>query len=286
MSDASAVKQVADHLKQRIKDTKLDVPLLPETASKVVTLSQDPESDATELAQLIQADPTLAGHVMRIANSAAYTPSASLVSLQQAITRLGMNLISEIALAASISSKMFSAPGFSSHIDQIWRHALATALWGKEVARAARRSVEATFLCGLLHSIGKPVALQEISDICAKEGLTLSEDEVMKITEHYHFHIALAVLEEWGMPQIVKDVVKCLGQCAKTGSCQGGSAEQANMVRAGDLLASHTEDSEALNLETLIAADAFAELNIYDDEIELILNRADSIKGTMEAMLG
>ena len=71
----------------------IQVPLLPEVANKVVTLSQNPESDAIQLAQLIQSDPSLAAHVMRIANSAACTPTASLVSLQQAITRLGMNLI-------------------------------------------------------------------------------------------------------------------------------------------------------------------------------------------------
>jgi HD-like signal output (HDOD) protein len=65
----------------------LDVPMLPETANKVMALTQDPESNAQQLSAVIQSDPTIAGHVMRIANSSAYTPNSNLASIQQLIAK-------------------------------------------------------------------------------------------------------------------------------------------------------------------------------------------------------
>ena len=43
-------------LKATIQQGKIEVPVLPETAHQVMTLIQDPESDAAQLASIIQSD--------------------------------------------------------------------------------------------------------------------------------------------------------------------------------------------------------------------------------------
>ena len=286
MSQAPALsetaKHIADQLQARIEQRQLDVPMLPEVAGKVVTLSQDPESDASKLAQLIQSDQALAGHVMHIANSAAYSPNASMVSLQQAITRLGMNLISDIALAASISAKMFKAPGYEKHINGIWRHALATALWGKEIARVCRRNVEATFLCGLLHSIGRPVALQSILDLADKAGLDISENDVKQLEDQYHTSVGVAVAQHWGMPQIVCESIEFFHHYHDAHLAK----EQTTMINGGAVLATHLLSPDQLSAAELIDLPILADLNLYEDEIATLMEKKDDIKSTMEAMLG
>lgn len=278
---SQGIEQIAAVLETRIKSGKLDVPMLPETASKVVTLSQDPESDAAQLAQLIQSDQSLAGHVMRIANSAAYSPNTSLVSLQQAITRLGLSLISDIALAASISSKMFRAPGYEKYLDSTWRHALATALWSKEVARAARRNVEASFLCGLLHSIGRPVALQECLEACNKQGIQLDEASVLSLVERYQQATGLAVVEKWEMPKVVCEVIRNIDNQDLSGSV----VEQAASVHCGAKFATHMLHPENLSRDDLCAHPVLSDINLYNDEVNKLLEKQDAIKGTMESML-
>ncbi|BFM10452.1 hypothetical protein R50072_06050 [Simiduia litorea] len=286
MNQAPALSETANHvaslLEARIAQGQLDVPMLPEVASKVVTLSQDPESDANKLALLIQSDQALAGHVMHIANSAAYSPNASLVSLQQAITRLGMNLISDIALAASISAKMFKAPGYEKHITGIWRHALATALWGKEIARVCRRNVEATFLCGLLHSIGRPVALQSVLELARKAKLELSEDDVKQLEELYHTRVGVTVAQRWAMPQIVCESIEFFHQYEDANLAK----EQTTMINGGAVFATHLLSPDQLSAANLIELPVLADLNLYDDEIETLMDKKDDIKSTMEAMLG
>lgn len=285
MSDqalSEAARTVAGHLQLKIDQRQLDVPMLPEVASKVVTLSQDPESDAAKLAQLIQSDQALAGHVMHIANSAAYSPNASLVSLQQAITRLGMNLISDIALAASISAKMFKAPGYEARINYIWRHALATALWGKEIARVCRRNVEATFLCGLLHSIGRPVAIQCVLELAKKCDAKLTEAEVLALEAKYQTAVGIAVAQRWQMPLIVSESIEFFHSYEKATLAR----EQTTMINGGAAFATHLLKPDALSAAALGDLPVLADLNLYDDEIATLMDKKDNIKSTMEAMLG
>ena len=71
----TSAQPLAEMLGYELQQDQLEVPLLPEVAGRVVHLTQDPESDATQLAQLIQSDQALASHVIRIANSAAYSPN-------------------------------------------------------------------------------------------------------------------------------------------------------------------------------------------------------------------
>lgn len=277
-----AAQAIAQSLQASIDNRQLEVPMLPEVASKVVTLSQDPESDATQLARLIQSDQALAGHVMHIANSAAYSPNASLVSLQQAITRLGMNLISDIALAASISAKMFKAPGYEKHIAGIWRHALATALWGKEIARLCRRNVEATFLCGLLHSIGRPVVIQAALDCAKKNGINLTEADMQVLESDLHTAVGVAVAQRWEMPQIVCESIEFFHEYDKATLAR----EQTTMINGGAAFATHLLMPEALTAKDLIAKPVLADLNLYEDEVDSLLDKKDDVKSTMEAMLG
>lgn len=255
---------------------------MPEVARKVVTLSQDADSDAAALAQLIQSDQALAAHVMHIANSAAYSPNTSLVSLQQAITRLGMNLITDIALAASISAKMFKVPGFEKRAAFIWRHALASALWGKEIARLCRRNVEATFLCGLLHSIGRPVTIQVLLELADKNATQLTEPELLALEEQYHTQVGIAVAERWQMPQIVCEAIEFFHDY----SAAPQARDQTTMVHGGAAFASHMLTPDLLPASALSQLPVLADLNLYSDEVNRLLAKMDDIKSTMEAMLG
>jgi len=271
---------IVPHLENLLKNGELSVPMLPEVAGRVVGLSQDPDSDATQLAQLIQGDQSLAGHVMRIANSAAYSPNGSMVSLQQAITRLGMNLISDIALAASISTKMFDAPGFEEHVSHTWQHALTTALWSKEIARVCRRNVEATFLCGLLHSIGRPVVLQAIIEISRDKGIALSHEDALALEDSYQQGVGASVAEKWDMPKIVCEAIRFFDDYESAPIAR----DQTCMINGGAQFARHMLKPEALDLDTLIMLPVLADLNLYQDEVARLLDMKEAIASTREAM--
>lgn len=274
---------LAEHLETQLKEKNFDMPMLPDVASRVLALSNDPDSDAAQLAKLIQSDQALSGHVMRIANSAAYTPNASMVSLQQAIARLGMSLITEIALAASLNSKMFKAPLFKDRLVEIWDHALASALWGKEVARISKKNVEASFLCGLLHSIGRPVVLQSISEQLEATKQSISPEEARQLEDQFHVAFGAVIVDKWQMPGIVQEAVQYYQDYRQARHHR----DQAMVIHAADKLAGDTlacQKQGVCKLDTVLDDDVFAGLNLYQDEIEKLKEQTEKVLAGMEAM--
>lgn len=286
---SDSARELAAVLEQLITDSNIDVPMLPEVASKALILAHNPESDAGEMARLIQSDQSLAGHVMRIANSAVYMPASNLVSLQQAIARLGMALISEVALAAAIGAKMFSTPGYEDYVADIWRHALATSLWSKEIARHCRRNVEVAFLSGLLHSIGRPAVLQAILDLAKDMQLELSEQDIFQLENHFCQSASEAVIQSWEMPKLVIESVVFFNdfESAPTASHQAALVNAG--VRFSDYMLDDSEteepDQDSENRATLMASPALVALNLYQDEIESLLAQTETIAHRLTGLL-
>ena len=202
--------ELEEFLNQSINEGFVEVPILPEVANKAFMLANDKNSDASQMAQLIQSDPSLAGHVMRIANSAAYTPMANLTSLQQAIARLGMTTISEIAISAVLNAKLFNTPGYEDYAEAIWRQALATSLWAKEIASHCNVNVEVAFLAGLIHSIGRPAVLQTLIDVATQRSLPLDDAIVHQLEEKYWLSVSQMIVIRWRMPALVIETIQHL----------------------------------------------------------------------------
>ena len=154
---ASAEALLRQQLVERVSQRRLELPMLPQTATDVLSLCNDSSCDTARLSSLIQRDQALAAHTLHIANSAAYAPREPIVSLQQAIGRLGFKTMCDIAVAVAMRSKVFVLKGHEERLRAMWLHSAMSGTWAKEIARACRRNVEGAFLCGLLHDIGQPV---------------------------------------------------------------------------------------------------------------------------------
>jgi len=295
MSDDSLAtshyNEIGQQLLHLIEQDEIEVPMLPEVASKVVQLVQRPDSNAAALSALIQGDQVLAAKVMQIANSALYRTGPgvdNMMSLQQAITRLGLTLIGEVALAASINSSMFDAPGYEQHIKKTLRRSLATGLWAKEIARITRKNVEAAFLSGLLHDMGRPVVVQSVVAIAKSMGVTPSRDEVSALENEYQRRIGLKVVKDWEMPTSVCEVVQYFDNYQD----QAGDQTQIMIVVAGDLLATVVglarDETGELDMEEiagqLLSEDVFTELNFYPDDIDALVQKAEQVTSTAESM--
>lgn len=97
---------VADVYAEELAAGELEVPLLPEVATEVLSSTLDDKVTAARLAELIQQDQALAAHLLRVVNAPAFRGSVQIVALQQAIARLGMERIREIALTISLKGTL------------------------------------------------------------------------------------------------------------------------------------------------------------------------------------
>jgi HD-like signal output (HDOD) protein len=274
------VKIIGDAINVRVNQGKLDLPMMPKVTSAVVAMTQDEDSDMAALAQLIQSDQSLAMRVMKIANSPAYRGVASMTSLQQAISRMGMSTIAEIALAASVGAKVFNVAGFNEVVKHMWKQATASGGWAKEIARIRRRNVESSFMCGLLNQIGKPVTLQALAEIQQESNIKLDREDTLKLVQIFYVKVGLALGKAWELPTAVLETIEFHQNYNKAPHF----AQEAMTSAGADLLADHMLSQSNLDMQHLLENDVMADLNLYEDDLEKLLSKAESITDMVEAM--
>lgn len=265
-------------LEARIGSGQLGIPVLPAVASAVLAMIDDPEADIARLARTIQHDPAIASHVMRVANSASLRGGAPIVSLQQAITRLGMRSIADIALAACMGPTLFNASQHRALIERIWSESLATALWSREIARALRRNVEVAFLCGLLHQIGKPVLLQAVQELCQVQSEQLEEPLLLAALERHGAAAGLAVATHWALPEQVAETIAHVADFSRSKR----APDLVAMVSVAHAIALQTPGEGVLDAQPLMALPAIVEINLYLADAQALLAKADSVRAMLK----
>lgn len=276
----SPTKTVASAIVEGIKSGKLELPVIPSVANKILSLTNDPDADMADLSKLIHGDQSIASHVLRIANTASYTSGEPIVSLQQAVTRLGMKLLGEIAIAVSIQNDIFKAPGFEEQIKYLLRHALASAAYGREIARKRRRNVEGQFLCGLLHSVGHPICLQLVAKVQAMHGISLEQKEIDHVITLLSPKVATKIALDWKLPKQLQvttahhrnyqDAPSFVDECAAT---------YLSRLLANWMLNPATYSAIELAKEPVVEF-----LNFYQDDFQELLCKKDEVKSVVAAM--
>lgn len=268
---------------RRLTEGKIAVPVLPAVASTVVTMLDDPKVDAASLASTICNDQTLAGHIMKYANSPLLRIGAPIVSLQQGISRLGLRRVAEVALAACLGPTLFNAPRYARVIDALWRQSLGTALWAREIARVLRRNVEVSFLCGLLHQIGRPVVLQSVQDILgngADDAGAPDEAALLALLERHGVAAGLAVAVHWHLPDPVSLTIAHVDDFRAAPT----SLELVAMIAVARAFALQTLTDAPSDVESLRQDAAMAEINLYRGDAARLLEQADAVRATLAAI--
>jgi HD-like signal output (HDOD) protein len=129
-------------------------PVLPSVAMDLLALSRKPEVSVDAIADMMGRDPMLAGHVLRIAQSAARSGRQPLRSLKEAIVRLGVRRVTDLFLRACTETKVFHARTYARQMEVLRRHSVFTAEVARLVSRKSKGSEDEAYLCGLLHDVG------------------------------------------------------------------------------------------------------------------------------------
>lgn len=278
--DTSDIDAFCAALAGLIDRRELELPVLPDIPSKVLMMTTNPEMNISQLSNLIHQDQSLASHVLRVSNSAAYGGSRQIASLTQAITRLGARLVGDIAFGISLQSGVFQIDGFEDLVRKLWRHAFAAGLFGKEIARIRRRNIESQYLCGLLHTIGKPVILQASIKIQQEQGLHLDANTASLLMQEFHRSVGSMLTFSWGLPEIVSKTCLHYLNYEEAPMFKDETASTYLASRLAELL----DDESGVTAETLEEDPAFVTLNLYPEDIQSLFDKQDKIAEFISAM--
>lgn len=264
-------------LAERIESGALELPVLNQAATRVATLCNECNAEPRELADTLSRDPSLAGHVLRVSNSSTYAPVQPIVSLQQAISRLGMATLGQIAFAVAVGERVFEVPGHEFWARELWRHSALCAGWSREISRVRRRNGETTFLCGLMHDVGLPILVQAAADMLRRSGSEAPRELLEPIVLELHGAAGAKLAEAWKMPEAVRETMLAHHDLAR----KLKHPEEVRTVALADLLShwtvEHADESTADCVARLRGLALLEQLGLYDDELETLLERKECV---------
>ena len=139
-----------------------NLPAAPRILAQLGRLLLDPNSDLTDVVDLLKHDSGLTARVIRVSNSAVYGAGARAASLDEALLRVGFNEVYRLvglAAVAQISDDTLHSYGISGA--RFRENSLFTAFIMEALAPALELDPRAAYTVGLLRSTGK-IALDRL----------------------------------------------------------------------------------------------------------------------------
>jgi putative nucleotidyltransferase with HDIG domain len=182
----------------------------PVVAQKALSVLSNPDFRVPEVTALLKQDPSLAGGIMRMANSAFFVGTRQVSTIQQAFIRLGRRSVQEV-IAAVATMDLF--PDTSGIGKRFRDHCAATAAIVQSLARLFMpKLVDGIFISGLMHDVGKMLLIEsgEFDYELADPALFYPDrmrDEEEALLAYDHAILGAAVLERWHLPEPIPWIV-------------------------------------------------------------------------------
>jgi putative nucleotidyltransferase with HDIG domain len=235
-----------------MKRNAVRVPPCPTAALKLRTVLGNPEHEVAEVVEVAKSDPTLAAAVLRVANSVFFRRDQPATTLKGAVQRIGEKEIERLALAAGLAHELLKDGPLATVRRGIWHDAMTGAVVCEALARTRpHMAPDEAFLVGLLHDVGKMVAVGAIEHILTKhKGLGARSAEVWySVVERFHVELGLVLAVRWALPEVVSDVISQHHAQPPVGPY----AEMASLVAAGDQVAALLSTGQPATSEVLAA---------------------------------
>lgn len=257
------IVEVAHRLVKRVREDSLAVPMLPQAASEVLAIANDPSTPLLAVERVVQTDPLLAARVLAVANSARYG-STRVGSLKNALARLGSGTVRDVLYEAVAHAHVFRGSGLGAELE----HAVGVARIAVSVCQQLRVASDHAFVGGLLHDIGRALILGMLD----KMREELSPADRATIIEVAHARIGAEVAARWKLPQLVADV--CLHHHRDPSTA--GYSQFANIVAVADKIALHLGLGRKVKPIDLSSDRCFFDLGLDRDRVmDLVVAAAE-----------
>jgi HD-like signal output (HDOD) protein len=132
------------------------LPSVPIMFVKIKSILRTESFSMKDVSMLISENPSICAKVLQVANSAFIVSSRNVTDLDDAVTRLGVDAISNVVAIAEIYSNIEGVP--SAFVQETLQRGLKIAKLASSIAKSSDRNI--TMLAGILHNIGELILWQ------------------------------------------------------------------------------------------------------------------------------
>jgi HD-like signal output (HDOD) protein/DNA-binding NarL/FixJ family response regulator len=200
---------IVEDITSRFKRGEINLPSLPQIGIRFKELFGKGAS-LQELVDLLKRDIAISSKLISVSNSVYYRGVVENKTLEQAVSRLGLNTTRQYVEAISnralytATNKRYLAP-----IEELWEHSLSCAYASQIVSELIRqKQPDELFTMGLLHDIGKLVILQIVGELEVKGKLVEEVDrvELLDTLERYHGKFGATLLRKWQFSNVYTQI--------------------------------------------------------------------------------
>lgn len=182
-----------DKLLESIKDTQM------QTLSHLIHMI-DEDSDVQDIKDVIENDPPLCMNLLKVVNSAYFSPRKPIRDIQGAIVRLGYNNLLEFAMNQKLRHAF---PPDNQFRKDLWKHSIATAITHKLMYENEYGTMGTqAYTLGLIHDIGLFAEEQFCPDFyeVIKPGTNIIplENEILGFN---HCKTGSMICKQWNLPE-------------------------------------------------------------------------------------
>ncbi|WP_434768018.1 HDOD domain-containing protein [Pseudomonas triticicola] len=193
-------EKVQQDLVAAIDNDDLVLPTLPEVALQIRKAAEDPEISVSDLSKVIGRDAALSARLIKVVNSPLLRAAQEVTDLHTAITRLGINYSSNLAIGL-VMEQIFNARSevVEQKMREVWRSSLEIA--GVSYALCRRHTQlkpDQAALGGLVHQIGVLPILTYAED---HNELLSDAVSLTHVIEQIHPVLGEKLLRVWEFPE-------------------------------------------------------------------------------------
>lgn len=201
-TDHSFLDIIADY----VESDRVTLPPFDKTALRIQQEIQKEDVQISKIEKLIIADPAMSSQILKVANSAFFRGLSKVMTIRDAIVRMGLEEITRMVLILS-QKKLYETKDtfIKNYRNILWQHSLVCALTSQWVAKEAGfdEITQEVFFASLMHDIGKLFLITVIEKIQENKEAPFipSKSVINEIIQTQHAEQGYNLLAKWNIPE-------------------------------------------------------------------------------------
>lgn len=196
---------------QSILSKQINLPSPPIVIQKLQSVMSHGDVGNHELAQIIETDQAFTARILRLVNSPFYGFVGKIVSVDEAITMLGLNTIHQLLLTTSLLS-IIKVDINTFDLNKFWLHSFGVGVLTRHLLFKHSKDAQSEgFIGGILHDIGRIILVKydssKFSKFYSQTSTAINLDKEEEFFGINHQKLGEVLAQKWNFPESIQTAI-------------------------------------------------------------------------------